>query len=112
MCTICESDLQRFHKRFRGKERVLGNGVPEIVVLRGIGVAKGDVADDAEGDKRYLVDITGLGDGTRLHIDGFGLGEQVDDATHLLFRVNKPVAGDHKPEMGAECGIWKKRREL
>ena len=73
-------------------EGMVGNGVPEVVILRGIGVAEGDVADDSERDEGHVAQIAGLGDGCRLHIDGFCLGEVADDLTHLLLRVYKPVA--------------------
>ena len=76
------------------------------MVLRGVGVAQGDVADDAERDERHLIDITGLGNGARLHIDSLGLGEFLDDATHLLLRIHKPVAGDDETGVNVECGVW------
>ena len=75
---------------------MLGDGVPEVVVLGGVGVAQGDVTDDTEGDEWHLVQITGVGDGGTLHIDGLGLGEVADDLAHLLFRVHEPVAGDNQ----------------
>ena len=79
---------------------MVGHGVPEVVVLRGMGVAQGDVADDAERDERHLIDITGLGNGTRLHVDGLGIGEVADNLAHLVLGVYKPVARDD--EAGVE----------
>ena len=66
---------QTLYKGLGNLERVLRNGVPEIVILRGIGVAKGNVADDTERDKRYLINIAGLGNGARLHVDSLSLWE-------------------------------------
>ena len=40
--------LQTFDKGLGDVEGFLGDGVPEVVVLRGIGIAQGDVADDTE----------------------------------------------------------------
>jgi hypothetical protein len=56
--------LKGFNESLGNLEGVIGNGVPEVMILGGIGVTQGDVADYPEGDERYLVDITGLGDGT------------------------------------------------
>ena len=47
-------------------EGIVGNGVPEVVILRGIGVAQVDVADDAEGNEGHLMEVARLGDGARL----------------------------------------------
>ena len=90
-------------------ERVVGDGVPEVVVLGGIGVAQGNVADDAEGDEGHVVEIARLGNGARLHIDGLGFGEVAEDVAHLVLGVDKPVAGDDEArmEMGLlAVGCW------
>ena len=71
---------------------MLSNGFPEIVILRSVSVAQGNIADDTERDERNLVDIAGLGNGTRLHIDSLGLREVTDDFAHLLLGVHEPVA--------------------
>ena len=65
-------------------EGILGNGAPEVMIHRGIGVAQRDVADDAERDEGHLVQVARLCNGARLHIDGLQVGEFVDDAAHLL----------------------------
>ena len=88
--------LQTFDEGLGNLEGLLSSGVPEVVVLRGVGVAQGHVADDAEGDKRHLEDIAGLGDGGTLHVDGLRLREVADDLTHLLLRVDEPVTGDNQ----------------
>ena len=69
------------------------------MILGGICVVEGLVADDTEGDEGYLIDITGLGNSARLHIDSLGLREEVDDAAHLLLRIYEPVAGDYQALM-------------
>ena len=83
--------LNTFHKRLGKLEGAVGNGLPEVVVLRGIGVVQWHVADDAERDEGYLIHVAGLGNGARLHIDSLGLREVADDFAHLFFRVHKPV---------------------
>ena len=97
--------LKALHKGLSDLERVLRNGVPEVVILRGIGVAKGNVADNTERDKRYLIYIAGLGNGARLHVDSLGLREQFDDAAHLLLAIHKPVARNHKACMNLDVFI-------
>ena len=96
ICRYVDSLEQAFHKRLGGLERVLGNGIPEVMILRGIGVRQRHVADHAERDERHVVDVTRLGDGTRLHINGLGVGELLNDATHLVLRIDKPVARHDK----------------
>ena len=93
--------LQRLDEGSRNLERVVGDGVPEVVVLRGVGVAQGDVADDAERDERHLVNIARLGNGARLHIDSTGLREVADDLAHLLLRVDEPVARHDQTRVNA-----------
>ena len=78
---------------------VVGDGIPEVVILRGIGVAQGDVADDAERDEGHLVDIARLGDGTRLHVDSFGIGEVADNFAHFFTCIYKPVASHYQARM-------------
>lgn len=56
--------IKGFNKCLGDLEGVVSNSVPEVMILGGIGVTQWDVADDTEGDKRYLVDITSLGNGT------------------------------------------------
>lgn len=75
-------------------EGAVGQCRPEIVILRSIGVLKGQVADDAERDEPHLVEQTRLSDGSRLHVDSLGLGEVADNLAHLVLGVNKPVAGN------------------
>ena len=72
------------------------------MILRGIGVAKRNVADDAERDERHLIYITRLRDGSRLHVYGLGLGEVPDNLAHLLFRIDKPVARDDEALMDSK----------
>ncbi len=50
------------------------------------------VADDAETDERYAVDVASLCDGAALHVDGFGFGEVVEYLLHLVTAVDKPLA--------------------
>ncbi len=88
--------LERLDESLGDLEGVLCDGVPEIVIHRSISVAQGDVADNAEGDKRHLIYIARVRDGTTLHIDGFCLGEVTDDLTHLLLGVDEPVTCDDK----------------
>ena len=75
------------------------------MILRGIGVAQGNVADDTEGDERYVIRVAGLGNGARLHVDRPCLGEVTDDLAHLLLRVYKPVAGDDEAGLDGEGGL-------
>ena len=81
---------------------MVGNGIPEVMILRGIGVAQGDVADDAEGDEGDVVEVARLGNGARLHIDGLGFGEVAEDVAHLVLGIDKPVAGDDETRMKAD----------
>ena len=78
---------------------MLSNGFPEIVILRSVSVAQGNIADDTERDERNLVDIAGLGNGTRLHVDGLGFGEVTDNFAHLILGVYKPVTRDDESRM-------------
>ena len=41
-----------------------------------------------------------LSDGTRLHVDSFGLWEVANNLAHLLLGVNKPVACDNQSRFG------------
>ena len=66
------------------------------MILRGIGIAQGNVADNAERDEGHLHQVAGLGDGSTLHVDSLGLGEVADNLAHLLLCVDKPVASDDK----------------
>ena len=75
------------------------------MILRGIGVAQGNVADDTEGDERYVIRVAGLGNGARLHVDRPCLGEVTDDLAHFLLRVYKPVAGDDEAGLDGEGGL-------
>ena len=81
-------------------ERTVSNRVPEVMILRCIGVAQGDVADHTERDERHLINITRLRDGARLHINGLGFWEVAYNLAHLLLAVHKPVACDDKARLG------------
>ena len=89
------SKLEGLDEGLGDLEGVFRYMVPEIMVLRGIGIAKGNVADDAERDERNLVEITGLGNGARLHIDSLGIRELLNDTAHLLLCIDEPVASNH-----------------
>ena len=78
----------------RHLEAALSHAVPEIEVLRGVGVLEWYVADDAERDERRLIDKARLGDSTALHVHGGGIGEVLHDGLHLLALVDKPVTTD------------------
>ena len=84
---------------------MVGYGVPEVVVLRGVGVLQRDVADDAERNEVDAIDVARLGNGCRLHIDGYGFGEVGHDGAHLVARIDKPVAGDYKARMYARLAL-------
>ena len=64
------------------------------MILRGIGIAQGNVADETEGDKRHLIYIAYLCDGARFHINSLGLRDVTYDLAHLLLGIDKPVACD------------------
>ena len=92
--------LETLYKSLGCYEGLLGDGVPEIVILRGIGVAQRDVADESERDEGYLIDVAHLGDGARLHVDGLGLGEMTDDLAHLVLGIDEPVTGNDQSRLG------------
>ena len=49
-------------------EGTVGYSLPKICVLFPMVVGSRRIADDTETDERYLIYITDLGDGSRLHI--------------------------------------------
>ena len=65
------------------EERTLCHGSPEIGILRSMVLYSGCVADDAEAEKRNIVQIANLRNGGRLHINGKTVGETLLDGIQL-----------------------------
>ena len=84
--------LEAFEESLGYVERAFCHLCPEVEVHLSFGVFERHVADDAEGDERSLVDVTGLSDGTALHIHSHGMRKVLQDATHLLLAIHKPFA--------------------
>ena len=84
--------LQTFQECLGDIERAFCHFCPEIEVHLRLGVLQRHIADDAEGDERRLVDVAGLGDGAALHIHGHGMRKVLQDGTHLLLAIHKPLA--------------------
>ena len=75
-------------------ERVVGNGAPEMLILRCLSVFQRYVADHPERDKLHAIDMTCLCNGGRLHIHCGGFGEVAHNLAHLLFGLHQTDAGD------------------
>ena len=82
---------------------MVGHLCPEILVFLHMQLSSDGVADDAERDERHSVYLTGMGDGTRLHIDRQPFRETLLDGLELLTLRQKLIAGTDLPQMDG-CG--------
>ena len=76
-------------------------GSPEIGILRSMVLYSGCVADDAEAEKRNIVQIASLRNGSRLHINGKTVGETLLDGIQLRTVGDELVAGTNKSAVDA-----------
>ena len=79
------------------------------MILRSIGITKGNVAHHTERDKLHLIDIAGLGNGARLHIDSLRLREMTDNLAHLFLGIHEPVARDDQAGMNLDIARQRQR---
>ena len=92
-------ELQGLNEGLCNLKRLIGNSIPEIVILRGVGIHERQVADDTERDKPHLIYITRLCNGARLHVDSLCLWEVPDNLAGLLLGIDKPVASNDETGM-------------
>ena len=93
--------LGRVERKVHREERTLCHGSPEIGILRSMVLYSGCVADDAEAEKRNIVQIASLRNGSRLHINGKTVGETLLDGIQLRTVGDELVAGTNKSAVDA-----------
>ena len=103
--TLRSSLLKSFQESLGDLEGTLSHFCPEVEVLLSLGVLERHIADDAEGDEGSLIDVTGLSNGTALHIHSHSLWEMVEDGAHLLLAVYKPLSADYLSGMNLRVDV-------